>query len=128
MTDMSAAGTRLWPPAFYRMRHVLVTTGLALALAVPVPAAASASAMFCFGNPFFCRDDEAFQERNSTLFDLGIEVNDVPLTRPAVGRFLATLEPQSQYIIRNTCRNYLTRPGQVRSPRTLYFCQVALSL
>jgi hypothetical protein len=107
----------------------LAAPALAFAIALPLPASA-ASLTFCFGNPFFCRDDDddRFSERNSTVFDLGIEVNYVPLTRPAVGRFLATLEPQSQYIIRNTCRNYLNRPNQVRSPRTLYFCQVALSL
>jgi hypothetical protein len=67
-------------------------------------------------------------ERNSTFFDLGVETNHLPLTRSHVSQFMAMQSPQSQRILVTTCRNYIGRPNQVQSFRTLDFCQVMLSL
>jgi hypothetical protein len=106
--------------------------GLAAALALPLwtaPQAASAEVFFrfCFGL-MVCRDDsDEPSERTSTMFDLGIEVNNVPPTKAGVSRFMASLEPQTQYILVRTCQNYLSRRGQARSPYTINFCQVLLA-
>ena len=63
----------------------------------------------------------------TTTFDLGVDVSNVPLTRQGVGQFLQTLTPEGQSIIASTCRNYLGDPSQVRTRRTLDFCQVVVS-
>jgi hypothetical protein len=62
----------------------------------------------------------------TTTFDLGVDVTDVPLTPQGVRSFMATLTPEGQYIIQNTCRNYLGDPSQVRSSMTLPFCRVVV--
>ncbi len=109
------------------MRTPLAAT-IALSAALLAEPVAASSLQFCFGNPFFCRPqkDEDPEERFSTRFDLGVEVKDLPLDRSSIRQFMATLSPDGQRIMVTTCRNYLGRPNQVQSPRTLDFCAVLL--
>ena len=101
---------------------------LAAALALPLwtaPDTASAQTFFrfCFGMAACPNDSD---ERSSTMFDLGIEVNNVPPTKAGVLGFMSTLAPQTQTILVRTCQNYLSR-GQARSPYTINFCRVLLA-
>jgi hypothetical protein len=107
------------------MRKKLAIATLLFLAAAEVAAASSLD--LCFGNPFFCRpSDDEIQERLSTRFDLGVEVKDLRMTREGVRHFMTTLSADGQRIMVTTCRNYLSRPNQVQSPRTLDFCAVLL--
>ena len=106
---------------------------LAAALALPVSAApqlASAEVFlhFCGGGGLVCRDDstDPFSERNSTFFDLGIEVNKVTLYRPEILRFMSTLSQRDQYVLVLTCTRLLNNRTWVKSWITLDFCEILL--
>jgi hypothetical protein len=111
------------------MRHNLVLAAAALALAVAVPqTAAAVSYKFCMGDWILCRDDgEEPSERWSTVFDLGIEVNHLPLTKRYVTEFMATLTPRAQYVMYVTCQNYVAHPRKAKSVYTIPFCTALLS-
>jgi hypothetical protein len=92
----------------------------------------AASSQVCFSPFGACRDPFADPfnqnaDRQGTLFDLGVDVSNVPLTRADVGQFLATLSPDGQRIMLKTCQNYLGDPRQVTSVRTIEFCRVVLA-
>jgi hypothetical protein len=112
-----------------RLAAALIAIPAALAVLMPV----AASSQICLG-PFGCPRDpfnDPFNQnsdRQGTLFDLGVDVSNVPLTRTDVNRFLVTLGPDGQRIMVTTCRNYLGNPSQVVSGRTIEFCRVVLSL
>ncbi len=108
-------------------------TRIALAAAVALPTLSApqfASAEVFYNDCGFitCRDDssDAFSERNSTLFDLGIEVANLPMNRPAVLRFMSTLSQRDQYALVLTCTRYLGDRKWVKSRYTIDFCETLL--
>jgi hypothetical protein len=109
------------------IRRLALAALLALPLWTPVqPASAEVFYHYCGG--FICRDDstDAFSERNSTLFDLGIEVNNLPMTKPAVNQFMAGLSQRNQFILVVTCQRFLENSLWVKSRITLDFCETLL--
>lgn len=110
-------------------KHLVIAAAIAALSFVssPVPQAL-AQTSFCFGSGFACRDMDPFgnNRRDDTNFDLGIDVSNVPLTRPGVSQFMASLSPEGQHIMLRTCQNYLGNPSQVQSPRTIQFCRALL--
>src|SRR5579871_6700982 len=64
-----------------------------------------------------------------TNSDLGIDVSQVPPDVPDVNAFLATLSPDTQAILHDTCANYVTDPNgnDIRSPDTMPFCEAAVA-
>jgi hypothetical protein len=73
-------------------------------------------------------DQLSFPKLNpkSTLVDLGIDLTDVPTTPAGVSTFLASLDPQAQAILINSCAHYLTTPNAAQSQYTVQFCGVLL--
>jgi hypothetical protein len=112
-----------------RLAAALIAIPTALALLMPV----AASSQICLGPFGSCARDpfnDPFNQnadRQGTLFDLGVDVSNVPLTKTAVNQFLTTLGPDGQRIMVTTCQNYLGNPSQVVSGRTIAFCRVVLS-
>lgn len=101
--------------------HLAVALAASLALFAVGASAAPASAPH---GPRFPQPDA--NPYATTMFDLGVDVSDVPLTRQGVNQFLAGLSPEGQQIMFATCQNYLGDPSQVRTPTTLAFCHVLL--
>ena len=64
----------------------------------------------------------------STMFDLGINVGGVPLTAKAVAAFLASKSPETRAAIMGGCRTYVQHPEDVRSIRSLTFCEIAVGV
>ena len=104
------------------MRNRLALAAVS-ALAILVPQVASS--LICTDSDAACTDPFA-DRRPSTMFDLGVDVSSVPLTRQDVNEFIRTLSTEGQGIILKTCENYVRYPSQVQSRRTIAFCQVLL--
>jgi hypothetical protein len=62
----------------------------------------------------------------AAMLDLGIDLTDVALTPVGVNQFLASLDPQAQRILINSCVHYLTTPNAAQSPYTIDFCRVLI--
>jgi hypothetical protein len=62
----------------------------------------------------------------SGLLDLGIDLTDVALTPSGVNAFVASLDPQAQRILINSCAHFLTTPNSAQSQYTLQFCEVLI--
>jgi hypothetical protein len=58
--------------------------------------------------------------------DLGVDLMDVPLTQEGVGTFLASLDPEAQRILINSCAHYLTTPNSAQSNYTIQFCDTLI--
>jgi hypothetical protein len=112
------------------MRHNVMAVAAAFVLTATVPQTAAAESFkFCMGDWLVCRDDgDAPSERYSTFFDLGIEVNHLPLTREAITQFMAKLTPHAQYVLYRTCQNYTVRRRLALSVYTNPFCDALVSL
>jgi hypothetical protein len=84
--------------------------------------AAIAAALVLGANPAWANTTD-----DQSNFDLGVDVTSVPLDRPDVAAFLATLSPEGQSIMQTTCQHYLSDPGDAESPSTVPFCHVVAS-
>jgi hypothetical protein len=62
----------------------------------------------------------------AAILDLGIDLTDVALTPQGVTTFLASLDPQAQMILVNSCAHYLDTPASAQSNYTLQFCQTLI--
>ncbi len=104
------------------MPRPLIAAALATAIAIAfIPALALAH-----------DDPEVFEKTDigvgpplsiDTVFDLGVDVSNVPNTPAAAKAFLLGLPPASQSILVATCAHYLQAPARVRSRDTIEFCQ-----
>ena len=61
-----------------------------------------------------------------TTFDLGINVGGVALNAKAVAAFLKSKAPETRAAIMGGCETYVKHPEDVRSIRTLNFCELAV--
>jgi hypothetical protein len=122
-------------------RHlpVIVAMGVAVILGSAAFGTTAFAADEDTGNPFVetnnnndlsqdLMDQLPFPKLNpkSTLVDLGVDLTDVPITPAGVTAYLASLDPQAQAILINSCTHYVATPNAAQSNYTVQFCGVLL--
>jgi hypothetical protein len=69
----------------------------------------------------------AFADHGDSTFDLGIGVEGVHRTQPAVDQFLSSLTPSVQKAVMGGCQTYVAHPSSATNPSTVPFCRLAMS-
>jgi hypothetical protein len=101
-----------------------------LVIAAVILVAASipeAYALTCLGGAHVCRINWFADPSGSTMFDLGIDISNIPPYKEYVSAFMKKQAPETQHILTKTCQNYLgERMFDATSYNTIQFCRALM--
>jgi hypothetical protein len=102
--------------------------------AIPLPrlATSAARAVLALSAGIFCMSvaPAIVQADDAGHFDLGIDVTGAgePATPAGVQAFMASIPPETAFVLISTCRHYLQTPNSTRWVGTLPFCRLAVTV